>query len=152
MATAATEPRSGGTRPPRYGCQKEESTLSDDRSGDFDPFVSWSPLAPSDTSVDLPTGSSGGAQGPSLAPEPPFDPDEPWCELPPLTKVPMSELWDLIEALRQAGVPVRSPGVRRSGLFSGGKVNVTLSVPERLRSRAIPVIVDRLPDQDGYRS
>lgn len=125
--------------------------MDDEPFDDFDPFVPWSPGATSDTSADTPAGPMGGARVSPLTPEPAFDPDEPWTELPPLKKAPMAALWDLIEALREAGVPVRSPRVRRSGLFSGSKVNVTLSVPERCRSQAMLLIASRFPEQDGYR-
>jgi hypothetical protein len=46
----------------------------------------------------------------------------------------------LVEALREASVPVRSTGPRRSGLFSGGMLNVTLSVPDRLRAEANEIV------------
>lgn len=78
----------------------------------------------------------GGYQMKPSAPEPPFDPNEPWSELPPLKKVSPGAVFDMIEEMRQAGIPVRSPGARSAGLFSGGKVNVTLSVPDRLRAEA----------------
>ena len=124
--------------------------MDDEPFGDFDTTLPWNPGGPSDTS-DSSADTWSAMRLPPTTPEPAFDPNEPWSDLPPLRKVPMAVLWDLIEALRQAGVPVRSPGVRRSGLFSGGKVNVTLSVPERLRSQAMLAVASRFPDQDGYR-
>lgn len=75
-------------------------------------------------------------EGVSTTKEPPFDPDEPWCSLPTIKKVAPIAGLELVEALRKAGVPVRSPGAKSSGLFSGGKVNITFYVPERLHAEA----------------
>jgi len=82
----------------------------------------------------------GGIRMAPTTPEPPFDPNEPWSQLPPLKKVSPAAVFDLVDVLRQAGIPVRSPGPRRAGLFSGGMVNVTLSVPDRLRSEAASIV------------
>jgi hypothetical protein len=91
----------------------------------------------------------GGIKMPATTPEPPFDPDEPWSELTPLKKVSPAAVFELVEVLRQAGIPVRSPGARRSGLFSGGKVNVTLSVPDRLCSEAARVVSGFFGSEQG---
>jgi hypothetical protein len=77
--------------------------------------------------------------------QPDFDPDELWCELPELKKVSPAAVMDLGEALRQAGIPVVSTKTRRAGLLSGAKANVTLSVPERLRSEAMALVASRFP-------
>jgi len=87
----------------------------------------------------------GGRQSAPTTPQPPFDPDEPWSELAPLKKVSMVGVFELVEVLRQAGVPVRSSGPRKSGLFSGGKVDVTISVPDRLRSEAARIVATHFP-------
>ncbi|MBN2556474.1 MAG: hypothetical protein JXA97_11090 [Anaerolineales bacterium] len=84
----------------------------------------------------------GGSRMEPSTPEPAFDPEEPWTELPPLIKISPAMVFDLIEVLRQAGIPVRSPGARSAGLFSGGKVNVTLSVPERLKTEAARIVAE----------
>lgn len=44
-----------------------------------------------------------------------------------------------VDVMRKAGIPVRGRA-RSAGLFSGGKVNVTLSVPDRLRTEAMSII------------
>ncbi|MHB1342093.1 MAG: hypothetical protein ACYC77_09775 [Coriobacteriia bacterium] len=85
-----------------------------------------------------------GARAGGSTPQPPFDPTEPWSDLPELRKVTIAAVAGLVEALREAGVPVRSTGPRRSGLFSGGMVNVTLSVPERLLGQASGIIARHL--------
>ena len=85
----------------------------------------------------------GGRPSAPTTAQPPFDPDEPWSELPPLKKVSPVAVFDLVEELRQAEIPFRSPGTRSAGLFSGGKVNVTLSVPDRLRGAAMSIIQNR---------
>jgi hypothetical protein len=79
----------------------------------------------------------------ATTPEPPFDPDEPWSELPPLKKVSPAAVFELVDEMRKAGIPVRSPGARSAGLFSGGKVNVTLSVPDRLKAEAARILANR---------
>ena len=84
--------------------------------------------------------TGGGIRMAPTTPEPPFDPNESWSELNPLKKVSPAAVWDLVEVLRQDGIPVRSPKVRSAGLFSGGKVNVTLWVPDRLRSEAVRIV------------
>jgi hypothetical protein len=71
----------------------------------------------------------------STTPEPPFDPNEPWSDLPPLKKVPPAVVFNLMEVMRQAGIPLKGEP-RSAGLFSGGKVNVTLRVPTRLIAEA----------------
>lgn len=81
--------------------------------------------------------------------QPPFDPAETWRELPTLRKVSPAAAFDLIDDLRSAGIPVTGPKHRRAGLFSGGKVNVTLSVPERWRLRAESIVATRFPGQSG---
>jgi hypothetical protein len=81
-----------------------------------------------------------GARAGGSAPQPPFDPAEPWSDLPELRKVTVEAVSGLVEALREASVPVRSTGPRRSGLFSGGMLNVTLSVPDRLRAEAKGIV------------
>ena len=81
-----------------------------------------------------------GARVGGSTPQPPFDPAEPWSDLPELRKVTIAAVYGLVEALREAGVPVRSTGPRRSGLFSGGMINVTLSVPERLLGQASGIV------------
>ena len=73
-------------------------------------------------------------------PEPSFDPDEPWSELPPLKKISPAAGFELVDVLRQAGIPVRGKP-RSAGLLSGGKVNVTLRVPTRLRTEAMRIIL-----------
>jgi hypothetical protein len=89
----------------------------------------------------------GGIRMAATTPEPPFDPDEPWSELTPLKKVSPAAVFELVEVLRQAGIPVRSPGARSAGLFSGGKVNVTLSVPDRLRAEAARIVAQHFGSQ-----
>jgi hypothetical protein len=93
--------------------------------------------------TDMDTG--GGIRMAATTPEPPFDPNEKWSELPSLKKVSPAAVWDLVEVLRQAGIPVRSPGPRSAGLFSGGKVNVTLSVPDRLLAEAARIVATHFP-------
>ena len=83
--------------------------------------------------------SSGVYSRAATTPEPAFDPDETWSELAPLKKVPPVIVFDLVEMLRQAGIPVRGEP-RSAGLFSGGKVNVTLRVPERLQTEAARIV------------
>jgi hypothetical protein len=85
------------------------------------------------------TSGKGGIRMAPTTPEPPFDPNERWAELAPLKKIAPAAVWDLVEELRQAGVPVRGKP-RSAGLFSGGKVNVTLRVPERLRAEAARIV------------
>ncbi len=75
----------------------------------------------------------------ATTPEPPFDPDEPWSELAPLNKVSPAAVFDLVDVLRQAGIPVRG-NPRSAGLFSGGKVNVTLTVPSRFTTEAARIV------------
>ena len=75
----------------------------------------------------------------SSTPEPAFDPDEPWSELPPLKKVSPIAGLDLVEELRKAGIPVRGDS-RSAGLFSRGKVNLKLTVPTRLQAEAVRMI------------
>jgi hypothetical protein len=94
-------------------------------------FASWETQPFTDSS------SVGGMGG---APQPPFDPDEPWIQLPPLTRVPAGAVFDLVQELRAAGVPVTGSPPRRSGLFSRGAVDVTLSVPTRLRDQAETIV------------
>lgn len=84
--------------------------------------------------------SSGGLRMKGTTPEPSFDPSEPWSELPPLKKVSPAVAFELVDELRKAGIPVRSSGARSAGLFSGGNVNVTLSVPERLRAESMRIV------------
>ena len=86
----------------------------------------------------------GGVSASASTPQPPFDPAETWSDLPELRKVTVAAVSGLVEALRDAGVPVRSTGPRRSGLFSGGMVNVTLSVPDRLLSEANRILARTL--------
>lgn len=90
-----------------------------------------------------PPSEGGGLRMPGTTPQPVSDPDEPWCELPPIRKVSPAAAFEVIEELRAAGVPVLGPKPRRSGLFSGGKVDVTLSVPERWRLRAESIVAAR---------
>lgn len=78
-------------------------------------------------------------------PQPASDPAESWCELPRLEKVSLAAVFDLLEELRKADIPVRGDRARRSGLFSGGKVDVTLEVPEQWRFRAESIIAARFP-------
>lgn len=85
------------------------------------------------------------ARTPTSTPQPQFDPGEPWSELPELKKVSPAAASGTVEALRQAGVPVLGSKMRRSGLLSGGKVDVTLSVPDRLRSQAILIVASLHP-------
>lgn len=82
--------------------------------------------------------------------EPSFNPDEPWVELPPLLKVSPGAAFELVDAMHKAGIPLRSPGAKSAGLFSGGKVNVTLSVPENFREEALSLIAQYIGDD--YRS
>ncbi len=91
--------------------------------------------------------TSGGIRMAPTTPEPPFDPNETWSELSSLKKVSPVAVWDLVEVLRQAGIPVRSPKVRLAGLFSGGKVNVTLWVPNRLSSEAARIVTKHFGSQ-----
>lgn len=72
-------------------------------------------------------------------PNPSFDPDEPWSELPTLKKISPAAGFDLIEALRQADIPVHG-STRSAGIFSGGKVHLTISVPTRLRDEAVKIV------------
>ena len=81
----------------------------------------------------------GGRRMAATTPEPSFDPNESWSELPLLKKISPAAGFELVDVLRQAGIPVRGKP-RSAGLFSGGKVNVTLSVPTRLREDAIGII------------
>jgi hypothetical protein len=74
---------------------------------------------------------TGGVSVGATTPQPEYDPNEPWSELPPLKKVSIARAWNLVEALRAGGVPVLGRN-KRSGLFSGKTVDVTLSVPARL--------------------
>jgi len=83
--------------------------------------------------------SDGGIRMAPTTPEPAFDPHEPWAELEPLKKVSPAAVFDLVDVLRQAGIAVRGKP-RSAGLFSGGKVNVTLRVPERLRAEAARIV------------
>ncbi len=105
------------------------------------------------TRKDLPPASQRGHMpGVHMAgttPQPAYDPDEPWSELPQLKKVSPAAAFDLVNVLRKAGVPVLGPKARRAGIFSGGKVDVTLSVPERLRSEAALIVARHFPDQVG---
>lgn len=66
-----------------------------------------------------------------------FETDEPWVELPPLLKVSPGAAFELVDAMHKAGIPLRSPGTKSAGLFSGGKVNVTISVPASFRTEAM---------------
>ena len=93
-------------------------------------------------SVEIETGSGIPVQ--ATAPQPAYDPNEPWSELPPLQKVSIPTVWDLIEALRTGGVPVLGPKPRRAGLFSKGLINVTLSVPTRLVFEATRIVEKQL--------
>jgi hypothetical protein len=90
-----------------------------------------------------PPPGAGGLRMPATTPQPAADPNEPWCELTPIRKVSPAAAFELIEELRAAGIPVLGPKPRRSGLFSGGKVDVTLSVPERWRLRAESIVAAR---------
>lgn len=92
------------------------------------------------------TSSVGGVLMPG-APQPAFDPNEPWTELPELKKVSPGAAFDVVNELRKAGVPVLGSKPRRAGLLAGGKVNVTLSVPDRLRSQATLIVATHFPDQ-----
>lgn len=84
----------------------------------------------------------------SSAPEqPPFDPAEPWADLPLPKGMAIGRVAALAERLREAGIPVRSAQVRRSGLFSRGKANVTLSVPVRLLENAKRLVERHLADR-----
>jgi len=95
-----------------------------------------------------PDGSSDGSiRMPATTPQPSSDPNEPWSELPALKRVSPAAVFELVEALRQAGVPVLGPKARRAGLLSGGKVNVTLSVPDSMRSQATLIVASHFPDQ-----
>ena len=84
---------------------------------------------------------------PGTTAQPDFDENEPWTELPALKKVSSVAVFELVEALREAGVPVIGPKAHRAGLLSGGKVTVSLSVPERLRSQATLIVASHFPDQ-----
>ena len=90
--------------------------------------------------------TKGGQRMAASAPEPSVDPNEKWSELAPLKKVSPGAAFDLVEELRKAGIPVRSPGARSAGVFSGGKVNVTFSVPDRLQAEATRIIARYFPD------
>lgn len=89
-------------------------------------------------STGLPTDSAGGMRM-AGAPQPSYDPDEPWVDLAPLLRVSPGAAFDVIQDLRSAGVPVLGRKPRRSGLFSRS-VDVTLSVPARLVAEAEAVI------------
>lgn len=78
---------------------------------------------------------------------PSFETDEPWVELPPLLKASPGAAWKLVDAMHKAGIPLRSPGAKSAGLFSGGKVNVTLSVPESYRDEALSLIAQHFGNQ-----
>ena len=84
---------------------------------------------------------------PTTTPQPPYIKDEPWSELPPLKKISPGSISRLIDEMRKEGIPVRGSGLRRAGIFSGGRVNVTLSVPDRLRAEALRIQAQFFPDQ-----
>ena len=86
--------------------------------------------------------SEGGSHMAATTPEPAFDPDEPWSELPPLKKISPAAAFDLVDELRQAGIPVRGES-HSAGIFSGGKVNVTYRIPTRLYTEAVKIISGR---------
>lgn len=86
-----------------------------------------------------------GSVGESSAPsQPPFDPSEPWSDLPLPDGTAIGSILELADKLRESGVPVRSTQVRRSGLFARGKANVTLSVPTRLLENASRIVASHL--------
>ena len=70
--------------------------------------------------------------------EPIVDPDEPWSELPPLTKISPGVGFDLVVTLRKAGLAVR--GDSKSAGFFSKKVNLTLKVPTRMRAEAEKIV------------
>jgi hypothetical protein len=78
----------------------------------------------------------------SAALQPPYDPNEPWTGLAPLKKVSPGAVFDLVQQMRTAGVPVLGSKPRRSGLFSSA-VDVTLSVPTRLAAKAQAMVRER---------
>jgi hypothetical protein len=76
----------------------------------------------------IPHVPSAGEPGPK---QPPFDPAEPWTDLPLPDGTAIGGILGLADELRESGIPIRSDNVRRSGFFAKGKANVTLSVPVR---------------------
>jgi len=86
----------------------------------------------------------GGIHVGGTTPQPATDPNEPWVELEPLTKVTIMQMWDLIEALRSSGVAVLGSKAKRSGLFSGKRIDVQLRVPQRMEQDARMIVVREL--------
>jgi hypothetical protein len=79
--------------------------------------------------------------------DPSFETDETWVDLPPLLKVSPGAAFELVDAMHKAGIPLRSPGAKSAGLFSGGKVNVTISVPESFQEEALSLFRQHFGDQ-----
>jgi hypothetical protein len=107
---------------------------------------SWTdPAWQQNPAFSTPTIPETSRAGESSAPEqPPFDPAEPWSDLPLPDGTAIGRILDLTEKLRESGIPVRSSEVRRSGFFVKDKANVTLSVPERLLGDAKMLVESHL--------
>lgn len=110
---------------------------------------SWTDAAwQQNPAFSTPTDPAPASTGQSSAPEqPPFDPAEPWGDLPLPNGTAIGSVVALTDRLRESGIPVRSAKVRRSGLFSKGKANVTLSVPVRLLEDAKRLAERHLADR-----
>ncbi len=79
--------------------------------------------------------------------DPSFETEETWVDLPPLLKVSPGVAFELVDAMHKAGIPLHSPGAKSTGLFSGGKVNVTISVPESFQEEALSLFRQHFGDQ-----
>ena len=101
--------------------------------------------------VDTSTSGGGGSFVPGTTPQPETDPNEPWVELEPLTKVSIVQVWNLIEALRSGGVAVVGSKPKRSGLFSGKMIDVQLRVPQRMEQDARMILTEQLGVRHGSR-
>ena len=110
---------------------------------------SWTdPVWQQNPAFSTPTYPEAASTGESSAPEqPPFDPAEPWTDLPLPDGTAVGSVLELADKLRDSGIPVRSAGVRRSGLFAKGKANVTFSVPVRLLEDAKGLLARHLADR-----
>lgn len=88
--------------------------------------------------------STGGSSAPK---QPPFDPAEPWTDLPLPDGTAIGSILELADKLRESGIPVRSAEVRRSGFFAKGKASATLSVPDRLLEDAKRLVARYLAER-----
>lgn len=97
-----------------------------------------------DTSATAGATADGGPFVSATTPQPATDPNEPWVELEPLTKVTIGQMWGLIEALRSGGVAVLGSKPKRSSLFSGKLIDVELRVPQRMEQDARMIVAREL--------